>query len=95
MEDAATAEISRSQVWQCIHHGVKLPDGREITRELVSTLLDEEMDGIHASVGDEVWAAGRPQQTRAIFETVALSDELAEFLTLEAYPVLIGSEVNA
>ena len=60
MEDAATAEISRSQLWQWIRHGASLEDGPTVTRDLVRDVLDEEMARIHAEVGDEVWAAGRP-----------------------------------
>jgi malate synthase len=88
MEDAATAEISRSQIWQWIHHGANLQDGRTVTAELVREVLDEEMERIHASVGEETWQAGRPGETREIFEQVALSGELIEFLTLPAYAYL-------
>jgi malate synthase len=85
MEDAATAEISRSQIWQWVHHGCQLEDGRTVTAELVHQLLDEETAKIRSEVGEETWQAGRPEETRAIFEKVALSEPLAEFLTLEAY----------
>jgi malate synthase len=88
MEDAATAEISRTQIWQWVHHGVKLEDGRVVTRELVNQLLDEETAKIRSSVGDEVWHQGRPEETREIFERAALSPELLEFFTLEAYGYL-------
>jgi malate synthase len=88
MEDAATAEISRSQIWQWIHHGVQLEEGAIVTRELVRQVLDEETARIRDSVGDEVWQAGRPDDTREIFERVALSEELIEFLTLPAYAYL-------
>ena len=88
MEDAATAEIARTQLWQWIHHGATLDDGRTVTRELVTTLLDEETDRIHAEVGDEVWADGRPQDTREVLEATMLADELPEFLTLGAYEKL-------
>jgi malate synthase len=89
MEDAATAEISRSQIWQWIHHGAKLDDdGRTITRELVRQLLDEETAKIRDAVGEETWCAGRPSETREIFEQVALAEELLEFLTLPAYEYL-------
>jgi malate synthase len=88
MEDAATAEISRSQIWQWVHHGSPLEDGRTVTAELVRQLLDEETARIRAEVGEETWQAGRPQDTRAIFERVALSEPLAEFLTLDAYEYL-------
>ena len=88
MEDAATAEISRSQIWQWVHHGVKLEDGRTVTAELVRQVLDEETAKIREAVGDETWEAGRPAETREIFERVALSHELIEFLTIPAYEYL-------
>jgi malate synthase len=88
MEDAATAEISRSQIWQWIRHGATLDDGRAVTRELVREILDEEMERIRAQVGDEVWEKGRPVETREIFEQVALSDDFPEFLTVPAYELL-------
>jgi malate synthase len=85
MEDAATAEISRSQIWQWIHHGVQLEDGRTVTRELVRQVLDEETAKIRDEVGEEVWRAGRPEETRQIFSAVALPAQLVEFFTLVAY----------
>ena len=85
MEDAATAEISRSQLWFWIAHEAKLPDGRVVTRELVRQILAEEMARIEAEVGPQVWAKGRPEETREVFEAVALADELPDFLTLTAY----------
>jgi malate synthase len=89
MEDAATAEISRSQIWQWVHHGATLADdGRTVTPELVREILDEETARIREAVGEETWQAGRPDETRRIFEQVALSDELTEFLTLVAYDYL-------
>jgi len=88
MEDAATAEISRSQIWQWVHHGVQLEEGPTVTRELVRQILDEETAKIREAVGDEVWRAGRPEETREIFEGVALSTELIEFLTIPAYEYL-------
>jgi malate synthase len=88
MEDAATAEISRSQIWQWIRHEAKLEDGRTVTRELVREVLDDETEKIRAAVGEETWCAGRPAETREIFERVALSEELFEFLTLPAYAYL-------
>jgi malate synthase len=88
MEDAATAEISRSQIWQWVHHGCELEDGRVITADLVRQVLDEETAKIRAEVGEETWQAGRPDETREIFERVALSEPLVEFLTLEAYEYL-------
>jgi malate synthase len=88
MEDAATSEISRSQIWQWVHHGVELDDGRTVTAELVRQVLDEETAKIRESVGEEVWQRGRPAETREIFDRVALAPELIEFLTIPAYTYL-------
>jgi malate synthase len=87
MEDAATAEISRSQVWQWIRHGRTLADGTEITPDLVRRLEGEELERVRTEIGDDEWfeTEGRPQESRALFEQVALADELAEFLTIPAY----------
>jgi malate synthase len=88
MEDAATAEISRTQIWQWVHHGSRLQDGRPVTVDLVRQILDEETDRIRRSVGEEVWGAGRPAETRELFDRLSLSPELIEFLTLSAYGYL-------
>jgi malate synthase len=88
MEDAATAEICRSQIWQWIRHRVRLQDGRTVTAELVRRVLDEETERIRAEVGEEVWAAGRPAETREVFERIALQEELPEFMTEVAYGLL-------
>ncbi len=88
MEDAATAEISRSQIWQWVRHAIKLDDGRPVTPDLVRQVLDEETARIRESVGEETWRDGRPAETREIFERVALAPELIEFLTLVAYEYL-------
>jgi malate synthase len=88
MEDAATAEISRTQIWQWVHHGAQLEDGPTVTAELVRELLDEETARIREHVGEATWEAGRPRETREIFERVALSPELIEFLTIPAYEYL-------
>jgi malate synthase len=88
MEDAATAEISRSQIWQWVHHGAKLEDGRIVTPDLVRQMLDDETAKIRVEVGEELWRSGRPEETRQIFTEVALSQELIEFLTLVAYEYL-------
>jgi malate synthase len=89
MEDAATAEISRSQVWQWVRHGVKLDTGEEVTAELVRRYEKEELEKIREQVGDEFfYSQGRPDQSRELFDKVALSDEFEDFLTLSAYEVL-------
>jgi malate synthase len=88
MEDAATAEISRSQVWQWIRHAVTLDDGPLVTADLVRRLADEELERIRAEIGDDEWfeREGRPRESRELFEQVALSgEEFVEFLTLPAY----------
>ncbi len=88
MEDAATAEISRSQIWQWVHHRVRLQDGRIVTPELVRAVLDEETARIREAVGEQTWQAGRPAETREVFEQVSLAPELTPFLTLVAYDYL-------
>jgi malate synthase len=84
MEDAATAEISRSQVWQWIHNDVVLDDGPVVTRDLVERLIDEELTKIRAQAG-EGFDTARYGQAVALFTEVALADAFAEFLTLPAY----------
>jgi malate synthase len=81
MEDAATAEIARSQIWQWVHHG-------KFSRERVLEILDEEMARIRDEVGDEVWFKGRPEETRQVFERVALDQHFPTFLTLVAYELI-------
>ncbi len=90
MEDAATAEISRSQVWQWIHHGAQLADGRTVTADLVRDFATDELERIRGEIGDDEWfeREGRPNESRALFEQVALADEFVEFLTLPAYEQL-------
>ena len=85
MEDAATAEISRSQIWQWVHNDVATAEGTAITADYVRQLEDEELAKVRAAVGDEVFAKGRYAEARELFEQVALSDDFVEFLTLPAY----------
>jgi malate synthase len=84
MEDAATAEISRSQVWQWMHNGVRLDDGQPVTRELVERIIGEELATIREALGAG-FDAPRFEQARTLFSEVALADDYAEFLTLPAY----------
>jgi malate synthase len=84
MEDAATAEISRSQTWQWIHNDVALADGPVVTRELVEQLIDEELTKIRAAAGEDFDAAQYGQAT-ALFTEVALADTFVDFLTIPAY----------
>ncbi|WP_420122969.1 malate synthase A [Nakamurella sp.] len=85
MEDAATAEISRSQVWQWVHNGVTLDTGRTVTAELVRGIADEELAAIATELGPDAYAASRYPLARMVFEQVALADDFADFLTLPAY----------
>ena len=85
MEDAATAEISRSQVWQWLHLGVELADGQKVTPELVEQVIDEELAKIREALGDEAFEKGRFDDARDLYREMALSDDFAEFLTLPAY----------
>ena len=85
MEDAATAEISHSQIWQWVHNGVSTAEGTAITPHWVRQVQDEELDKVRAAVGDDVYAGGRFPEARELFEQVALADDFVEFLTLPAY----------
>ena len=85
MEDAATAEISRSQVWQWIAHGARLDDGRIVTRELVDDIAREELEGIRSMLGDGGKSEDRTAEAAELFARVALSEAFEEFLTIPAY----------
>jgi len=84
MEDAATAEIARSQVWQWLHNG-------RFTADEVKRAEDEELERIRGEIGDDDWfeREGRPTESRMLFEQVALADDFPEFLTLPAYDYLL------
>ncbi|KAB8195736.1 malate synthase A [Nonomuraea phyllanthi] len=83
MEDAATAEISRSQIWQWIHNDITLDDtGEQVTKELVERVISEELAKIAEEPGYDEGLYG---QATALFKEVALDDDFAEFLTLPAY----------
>ncbi len=86
MEDAATAEISRTQVWQWVHHpqGI-LADGRHVDVDLFKTVMQEEMTKIHAALGADAYARGRYAQAANLFDDIITREELDEFLTLRAY----------
>jgi malate synthase len=84
MEDAATAEISRSQVWQWIHNSVRLDDGQLVTRELAERIIDEESASIRDAAG-AAFDTPRFEQAASLFSAVALADDYTEFLTLPAY----------
>jgi malate synthase len=84
MEDAATAEISRSQVWQWLHNDVTLAEGAQVTRPLVERLIGEELATIREQYG-AAYDPARFDEAVALFREVALADDYAEFLTIPAY----------
>ncbi|MBK9227539.1 MAG: malate synthase A [Ignavibacteria bacterium] len=86
MEDAATAEISRAQIWQWIHNskGV-LSDGRKVTKELYFPIVNEELQKIRGKVGEDKFANGKYELAAELINQLSTSDEFGEFLTLVAY----------
>jgi malate synthase len=88
MEDAATAEIARSQVWQWLHNDIELADGTRVTDELVERVIDEEMRVIRERDGEDRFAAGRWADARALFTEMALAEEYQDFLTVPAYAAM-------
>ncbi|MET9730827.1 malate synthase A [Streptomyces sp. NPDC006458] len=90
MEDAATAEISRSQIWQWINAGVEFENGERATPELARKVAAEELDALREELGEEAFAAGHWQQAHDLLLEVALDEDYADFLTLPAYEQLRG-----
>ena len=88
MEDAATAEISRTQVWQWSHHGAFLNDGRAIDAALVRQTIPRQLDKIRSLIGAERFDAGKFDIASRLFEQMMISDDFSEFLTLSAYEFL-------
>jgi len=85
MEDAATAEISRTSIWQWIHHGIKLSNGKLVTKELFKQFLKEEAENVKHELGETVHNKGRFERAAQIFVELNTSDTLTDFLTLPAY----------
>ena len=88
MEDAATAEIARSQVWQWLHNDIELADGTRVTKDLVERLIDEEMHAIRERDGEQSFTAGRWDDARVLFTDMALADDYEDFLTVPAYAAM-------
>ena len=88
MEDAATAEISRSQIWQWVTNGATLPDGAKIGPDYVRTAAEQEMARMREEFGEEIFDQGKFAEAGRLFEEVALSPDFPEFLTLPAYEML-------
>lgn len=86
MEDAATAEISRAQVWQWLHNpGTRLADGRFVTKDLIREMMPTVMQQIEGTVGREQFMKGKYQDASQLFEEIIIGNEFTEFLTLPAY----------
>jgi malate synthase len=92
MEDAATCEISRSQLWQWIRNGVALDDGRVLTVDLYRMLQLEELAALRREVGEERWARGYYEPAAVILDRLITSETFTDFLTLPAYEELIAHE---
>ncbi|MDI1287392.1 MAG: malate synthase A [Reyranella sp.] len=95
MEDAATAEISRAQVWQWVRHAQTLNDGRLITKEMVREIVREELDKVKAQIGDEAYAKGRHEEAAQLMIELVEQAQFYEFLTLPAYDRIIAEEKKA
>jgi malate synthase len=89
MEDAATAEISRTQVWQWIKYGAKLEDGRTVTLAFVEGLLKDEMDKLRDTLGQAAFDGGRFAEAIDLFRRLSTSEPLQPFLTLPAYKLIV------
>ncbi len=94
MEDAATAEISRTQLWQWARHGATLDDGRRVDLPLIRAVLREELAAIRRSAGEQAVDAGRLAQAAALFDQLVAAPELPDFLTLPAYELLVQSSAS-
>lgn len=88
MEDAATAEICRAQIWQWLHFGAALDDGREVTVGMFNNLLEDEMAQLRDALGGDVFASGRFDDAISLFAEMSTSAQFEEFLTLPAYRML-------
>ena len=90
MEDAATAEISRAQIWQWLKHSTSLSDGRTVTVELFKSILDDEIKGLKGIIGENQWKDGKYEKAIELFEKMSISPDCKEFLTLSAYEEIIS-----
>ena len=88
MEDAATAEISRAQVWQWLKNGSKLDDGRAITLDLYKEILPQELAKIRTYIGEENYENGEIERAVALFDNLVTNEKFIEFLTLPAYDLI-------
>jgi malate synthase len=94
MEDAATAEISRAQVWQQLHHAGHLDDGRAVEKPMVRKIVDEELDKIKKRVGADRFGKGRYKEAAKLFLDLVEAEKFPDFLTLPAYDWVIANEAK-
>jgi malate synthase len=90
MEDAATAEISRAQIWQWLKHSTTLKDGRIVTIELFKSILKDEINELKKIIGENQWNQGKFEKAIELFEKMSISPDCKEFLTLSAYEEIIS-----
>ncbi len=92
MEDAATAEISRAQLWQWVHHGAVLPDGRPVTAELCGSFIDAELARVKDTVDANRYSAY--VQAASLMRELIVSPTFTEFLTVPAYARILATETE-
>jgi len=88
MEDAATAEISRAQIWQFVAYGVELEGGIKVTRDWFAKVYDEELAKVRGEIGPETYDKGRFPEAAKLFKELSLAPEFADFLTTPAYQLI-------
>jgi malate synthase len=88
MEDAATAEISRAQIWQFVNYGVELEGGTKVTREWFGKVYDEELAKVRGEIGAANYDAGRFPEAAKLFKELSLAPDFADFLTTPAYQLI-------
>jgi malate synthase len=89
MEDAATAEIARAQIWQWLKFGARLDTGAKVTRGFFDACLAEEMQRVKQEVGDEAFAKGRFKEAIALFRSLSTARRFEPFLTIPAYRKIV------
>ena len=90
MEDAATAEISRAQIWQWLKHSTSLNDGRIVNIELFQSILEDEIKDLKEIIGKKQWEEGKYEKAVELFEKMSISPDCKEFLTLPAYEEIVS-----
>ena len=90
MEDAATAEISRAQIWQWLKHSTSLNDGRIVNIELFQSILEDEIKDLKQIIGKKQWEEGKYEKAVELFEKMSISPDCKEFLTLPAYEEIVS-----